>query len=374
MAEQVVNYKCPACQAPISFKPDAAKVVCEYCNTQFDVETIKKLFEEKEKIAALAKEKEDAKWQAAAESKEFSEEEVKNLRTFTCSACGAELVCDNNTMATECCYCGNPAMIPGRFSNMLKPNYIIPFKKTKDEAVAALKEFYNGKELLPDAFTQNNRIEDIQGMYVPFWLFDCSVEGNASYEATRSFTTKVGKTTTITTDYYNCFRAGSMDFTMVPVDGSVKMEDDFMESIEPFDYSEMVPFESTYMAGYLADKYDVEAEKAMARAEERMQGSVESILYHTVNGYACVDYAHESAMNRIGGSFSYAMVPVWILTTRFENNPYTFMMNGQTGKFIGRLPIDEAKRKSLYRKDFLIAFPVILGLILLGIYLLVEFG
>lgn len=369
MAEQVVNYQCPACQAPLSFKPDASKVVCEYCNNEFDVELIKKIFAEKEEVARKAHEKKEEAWKSKGKNEKFSEDEIAHMKTFSCSACGAELVCDENTMATECCYCGNPAMIPGRFSNMLKPDYIIPFKKTKQEAMDALKKFYEGKQLLPDLFTQQNRIEAIQGMYVPFWLFDSTVEGQAIYRASQSFSVTNGKTTTTTVDYYDCMREGSMNFEMIPVDGSVKMEDDFMESIEPFDYKDMVLFESAYMAGYLADKYDVDADTAIGRAEERMQESVERVLYDTVTGFDSVNPAHESAISRNNSVYFYAMAPVWILTTRFEDKPYTFMMNGQTGKFVGRLPIDNSKRKKLMLKDFLISFPIACILVVLIIYI-----
>ena len=373
MAEQVVNYQCPACQAPISFKPGVNKVVCEYCENEFDVETIKKIFANKEALAQKAHEQKEAKWQKEKDE-EFSEEEIAHMHSFSCSSCGAELVCDENTMATECCYCGNPTMIPGRFSKMLKPNYIIPFKKTKQEAMDALKKFYEGKQLLPDLFTQQNRIEAIQGMYVPFWLFDSTVEGQAIYEATESFSVTNGKTTTVTTDYYNCMREGTMKFEMVPVDGSVKMEDDFMESIEPFDYKDLVPFESVYMTGYLADKYDVDSDTAIARAEERMQESAEKVLYETVTGFDSVSPAHESAIVRKDSKFSYAMAPVWIVTTRFEDKPYTFMMNGQTGKFVGRLPIDNGKRKKLMWRDFFISFPVSCILVVIVLLIIALVG
>ncbi|MDO4179594.1 MAG: hypothetical protein Q4D21_10495 [Phascolarctobacterium sp.] len=373
MAEQVVNYKCPACMAPISFKPDTDKCVCEFCNTEFNVETIKNFFADKERVAAKTHDENEDKWKSKELSEEFSEEEIASMQTFTCSSCGAELVCDQNTMATECCYCGNPAMIPGRFSKMLKPKYIIPFKKTKNEAMEALKEFYKGKELLPDLFTQQNRIEAIQGMYVPFWLFNIDVEGQAIYKASESFATTSGKTTTTVTDYYECLREGTMSFEFVPVDGSVKMEDDFMESIEPFDYRDLVPFESAYMAGYLADKYDVDADTAVRRAKERMQDSVEKVLRGTVTGYDEVGETLGFAMLCKNAKSFYAMAPVWIVTTRFEDKPYTFMMNGQTGKFIGRLPIDVNKSKKLMYRDFAIGAVVVFLLIVLVGFLVNTF-
>lgn len=162
MADTSVSYKCPHCGAPIQFKPEAQTVTCDYCGTKFDVAVLEGLYAKKEQLAAEADAARQAKWQTEKAGNEWSDEEAARLKGYTCSSCGAEIVCDDNTMATECCYCGNPTLIPSRFSGMLRPDFIIPFKKTKDEAVAALKRFYRGHWLLPKAFTVNNRIEEDQ--------------------------------------------------------------------------------------------------------------------------------------------------------------------------------------------------------------------
>ncbi len=342
MADTSVSYKCPNCEGPLNFAPGAGSVTCEYCGSKFTVQELEALYGAKEQKAAEAAEKKDAKWNAAAAGGMWSEEEAAMLRAYTCSSCGAEIVCDENTMATECCYCGNPTMLPGRFSGMLKPDYVIPFKKTKEEAVAALKKFYEGKKVLPDAFTENNRVEQIQAMYVPFWLFSSELEAFAVFDAQNESAVTSGKETITTTDIYRCYRNGKMSFYHVPVDGSVKMDDTYMESIEPFDYSEMVPFSSAYMTGFLADKYDVDAQTATERADDRMQLSAAGCLEETVTGYSSVS-AKQCDVLKTSADVKYAMAPVWILTTRYENQPYTFMMNGQTGKFIGRLPVDKKK-------------------------------
>ena len=86
------------------------------------------------------------------------------------SSCGAELICDENTAATSCPYCGNPTVVPGQFSGQLRPDFIIPFKLSKEDAVKALKDHYKGKIFLPKSFTQENHVQEIQGIYVPFWM------------------------------------------------------------------------------------------------------------------------------------------------------------------------------------------------------------
>ena len=135
-------------------------------------------------------------------------------------------------------------MIPSRFDGMMKPDYVIPFKKTKKEAVAALKEFYKGKTLLPAAFTANNRVEDIQPMYVPFWLFHCDVDFNVRFRGTRTRRYADARNNYLETSYYAVNRGGTLAFDQVPVDGSSSIADDLMQSIEPFDIREAKPFQT----------------------------------------------------------------------------------------------------------------------------------
>jgi len=363
MAETTVSYKCPNCSAPLSFLPGHDKVSCEYCGNEFSVQTVKEMFAQEEARAVQARAEQESTWATDAAGGEWQADEAAALRSFTCSSCGAEIVADENTMATECCYCGNPTMIPQRFSGMMKPDYVIPFKKNKKEAVAALKKFYEGKILLPDAFVKNNRVESIQPMYVPFWLFDSDVSGSASYRAENVRTYETDDERITETDVYSCFRSGDMHFDRVPVDGSNKMDNVYMESVEPFNYRDMVAFEAGYLTGYLADKYDVDAADSVPRADERVRGSVSCTLQNTVTGYDSVT-EQELHVVKDKSEVSYALMPVWILTTRYENKPYTFMMNGQTGKIVGSLPYDRTKA---------ILYPAIVTLIALPIlYLLAD--
>ncbi len=342
MPETSVSYKCPNCGAPLSYLPGAAKVTCEYCGSELDIAAVEELFRDKQALAAKALEAKQAKWDTKNAGENWSDEESAALRALTCSSCGAELVCDENTMATECVYCGNPTMIPKRFDGQLKPDFLIPFKKTKQDAVAALKEFYKGHYLLPSNFTANNRVEAIQPMYVPFWLFDSKVEARADFKAQRIHVHQTAREVITETQVYSCQRAGTMTFQKIPADGSKKMDDTYMESIEPFDYSELVPFSAAYLTGYLADKYDVTAKECVPRADKRVEQSALEVLESTVNGFDG-HILEDSAVVKTEGKVCYAMVPVWILTTRYQDKPYTFMMNGQTGKVVGTLPYDATK-------------------------------
>lgn len=351
MADTSVSYTCPSCSAPLSFTPGKSKIVCEYCDCEFEVSVLDQLYEKKQEQAADAAAAKEAQWKTDEAGSEWSEEEAAMLKAYCCSSCGAEIVCDENTMATECCYCGNPTMLPSRFTGMLKPDYVIPFELTKKDAVEALKKFYEGKRLLPDNFTANNRIEDIQAMYVPFWLFNSAVTGHGLYDCTDVDVYSTRDERITTTRHYKCSRSGSMSFTNIPVDGSVKMDDAYMETIEPFDYSKMVPFSTAYLSGFLADKYDVDAEAAVERADKRVTSSVEGCLAQTI-AHDTVS-ADSVSIVKDEGDVSYALVPVWILSTKYEDKPYTFMMNGQTGRFAGSLPIDYGKLRNYTIMSFI---------------------
>lgn len=347
MADTSVSIQCPNCGAPLAFSPGKAKVVCEYCGTEFDVKAIEELYAKKEEMAAAAHRAKEARWDTAQAGSQWTEEEEKTLRALTCPTCGAQIVCDENTMATECVYCGNPTLVPSRFEGMLKPDFIIPFKKTKEEAVAALKEFYKGKFLLPKEFTAQNRLEAVQPMYVPFWLFDSRVKAEGLFRTENDMVYNTENAVITETSIYRCSRKGTMEFHRIPVDGSKKMDDTFMESIEPFDYSALVPFQSAYLTGFLADKYDVTAEDAAPRADRRMAKSAMMVLEDTVTGYMrCTP--EDEVFEKEEGSVSYAMAPVWILTTRYKEKSYTFLMNGQTGKVAGTLPYDRPKSYCIF--------------------------
>ena len=127
----------------------------------------------------------------------------------------------------------------------------------------------------------------------------------------------------------------------MPVDGSQKMEDELMESIEPFDIKDAVDFKTAYLAGYVADKYDIDAEGSILRANERVKQSAEDSFLKTVKGYTTV-FPDYSGIQLKNGIAKYALYPVWVLNTTWNNQKYTFAMNGQTGKFVGDLPVDSS--------------------------------
>lgn len=361
MPTQVTNYQCPACTGPLHYSAKSGKLACDYCGSSFAVAEIEALYARKEAEAAAAKQAADAKAEAAQAAKAEAAEaaaasggwdtsdlsrdwgaEADGLRVYSCPSCGAELICDQSTAATACPYCGNPAIVPGQFSGALRPDYILPFRLSKDDAVQALRAHYKGKPFLPRSFTSANHIEQIQGVYVPFWLFDGGAEGAASYRASNTNVFETGDYEITETRHYHVVRAGSLAFEKIPVDASSKMPDDHMDSIEPFDYAQLRPFSTAYLPGYLADKYDVTIDDSRDRADTRCRETLAQALRDTVTGYgACVTEREDIALRR--GKVHYALLPVWMLSTKWHGQDFLFAMNGQTGKLVGDLPTDRGR-------------------------------
>ena len=331
-----LNYKCPNCSAGLTFDSKSQKMKCEYCGRTYSLDELDKIAEQEEEV----KEVKGDHWEGF-EPEQWQSDEKSNMAVWSCPSCGAEILAEKTTGATVCPYCDNPMIMPEQFVDSYRPDYIIPFKLDKKAAKEGLMKHLTGKRLLPKIFKDQNHIDEIKGVYVPFWLFDTDVDAKVRYKATKIRTWSDSDYNYTQTSYYMVHRGGSVGFEYVPVDGSTKMADDLMESIEPFNCREAVDFQTAYLAGYLADKYDVTAEESIDRANERVKKSTEQAFAETVIGYDTV-VAENTSVQFHGGKAKYALYPVWLLNTTWNGNKYTFAMNGQTGKFVGNLPVDKA--------------------------------
>lgn len=329
------EYKCPCCGGEIVFDSTRQKMKCPFCGTEFEMETLASYDN-----VLKEDQPDDMRWEANF-VEGWQGDGASRLRSYACRSCGGEIACDENTAAASCPFCGNPVVLMWQFSGALKPDYVVPFQVDKKAATAALKEHYEGKRLLPKAFKSQNHIDGVKGVYVPFWLFDASADVNMRYKATRTRSWSDSKYNYTETRYFAVSRGGTVAFERVPVDGSSKMPDSLMESLEPFDFSKAVDFQTAYLSGFFADKYDVDAGQSAGRANERIRRSTEKAFDATVKGYSSVTKETGSIQLK-GGKVKYALFPVWILNTRWEGKNYLFAMNGENGKMVGDLPLDKA--------------------------------
>lgn len=328
------EFKCPCCDGAIEFDSNSQNMKCPYCDTEFEVATL--LSYQKD----LSGQTEDQMQWENAPGEQWQVDESSGLRVYVCQSCGGEIVGDEHMAATSCPFCDNPVVLKGQFVGDLKPDWVIPFKLDKQAAKAALKKHYVGKRLLPKVFKDENHLNEIKGIYVPFWLFDADADANIRYKATRVRSWSDSRYNYTETQHYHVSRQGSLGFRCVPVDGSTKMEDKLMESIEPFNMSEAVDFQTAYLAGYLADKYDVDSQQSIQRANQRIKESTERSFAATAVGYTTL-IPVSSGVSLRNTNAKYALFPVWLLNTSWNGKKYTFAMNGQTGKFVGDLPMDK---------------------------------
>ena len=399
MADKVTTYQCPACTGPLHFDGKTGILKCDYCGSTYTVEEVEKLFAAKNEAAAAAftdgagkdtgpeaggsqpaagsasgkNDQSAAAGSSAADSQSAAASsdpaasgwgnDAAKMRAYNCTSCGAELICDETTAATRCPYCGNNTIIPGQFAGTQKPDYVIPFQYEKKDAVNALKGYYRGKTLLPGAFRNENHLDEIKGVYVPFWLYSGHVDAAGRYNAQQDEVFRQGEYEVTRSKHYEVEREGTISFTRIPVDASTKMPDDLMDSIEPFDYKAITDFSLAYMPGYLANKYDVSSKECGKRAYERSRTTAQESLEGTVTGYTSVS-TRDHREKVVNEKTEYAVFPVWLLSTSWQGQNFLFAMNGQTGRMTGNLPVSKAKQ-ALW---FFVVF--VLCLLLFGSFLL----
>ena len=350
----VKEYKCPSCGGMLQFDSTLQKMRCPYCGTELEVSALEEYDSQLNDQTSN-----DMTWDNLS-GNAWEEQEAENMRTYICDSCGGEIMTDASTAASSCPFCGNPVVMMNQFSGDLKPDYVIPFKLDKEAAKTAYKNHLKGKLLLPKSFHDENHIDEIKGVYVPFWLFNADADAAYRYSGTKKAVWDDGQYIYTKTSYYSIYRKGSMEFLHVPVEGSSKMEDDLMESIEPFRFEDAIDFRTAYLSGYLADRYDISLEDSIERANNRIRRSVSDTLRSTVTGYQTLE-EEDGKVSLSNRSSSYALYPVWLLNTTWHDKRFTFAMNAQTGLFVGDLPTDNRKM-ILCMAGFSLAFMLIIFL------------
>lgn len=337
----VVTYKCPQCGAAMEFDGQSGQLHCDSCGAGMSVEEYKKRFGETAGADTDPEEDGPLGEDSYVRAREEEAQTVR-LQVYRCPSCGAELVTDEHTAAVICSFCGNPGLLADRMDGVRRPKAVLPFKITREQAVERFLKWTKHGLLTPSEFTSKNTLEKITGMYVPYWLYDYQVNVALRARATRSHTTRRGDTEYTYTDHYHVFRSVDSEFERVPADASERMEDKVMESLEPYDYQELKPFEMAYLSGYLAEKYNYTSDELQGRAKNRAREAAIGVARGTIGGYDTVSVTDQRVQIR-EKHVDYVMLPVWVLNYRYQGQNYAFTLNGQTGRMNGRLPISTGK-------------------------------
>lgn len=351
----VTHYKCPNCGADMEFDPGSGMLKCGSCRHEESIEKMAGMEnnpgdaevsydmdddDRKAEEASFEQDYEDTSYEDdPSHHHTFSDHEINE---YHCQNCGAVLITEPQTAATRCSFCGAGIVISDRLSGVYAPEYVIPFSITKEQAQEAFKKWCRKGLLTPKDFKVADRIKDITGLYVPFWLYDLNGKGEAVATCTKVRTYTRGDWIYTETRYYHVYRKVDLDYLKVPCDASKKMEDSMMDKLEPYSYSNLKDFNMPYLAGYIAEKYDFDDEQLLPRIKNRIYSYVESYLRSTVTGYTTVHFNKLDIHIRKKKS-DYALFPVWMVCYDYRKAEHTFAMNGQTGKIVGKPPISKGK-------------------------------
>jgi hypothetical protein len=233
-------------------------------------------------------------------------------------------------------------VLSDRLSGNLAPALVVPFSINKEQAQEAFKKWCRKGLLTPRDFMTADRIKNITGIYVPFWLYDMNGRGEAEATCTKVRTYEVGEWIYTETKYYHVYRKVDLNYSRIPCDASQKMEDGMMDKLEPYQYSNLKDFQMPYLAGYISEKYDFDDEQMLPRIKQRVSSYVENFIRSTISGYTTVNF-HRMDMNIRKKKADYTLMPVWMVCYDYKKAEHIFLMNGQTGKVVGRPPLSKAR-------------------------------
>ena len=328
---EAVQYKCPACGAGLKFNAEQQDFKCEYCDSVFKEEDF---FNKDETLENSSPETEEKR------------EELENALLYSCPSCGAQIVTDETTAATTCYYCSNPVVLSGRLSGELKPDYIIPFKIDKKSAIEKFKAFCGRKKFLPKNFLSDFRLEEIKGVYFPYWYVDCDANGSINATSRQVKSWIVGDIKYTETTVMGHFRQGNLKITDMP-EAALKSKDrDLMKYVCPFNGADFVPFSMSYLSGFFAEKRDVEKSEIYQQVEDKIKSySAEKLKNSIISTGVTVK---DSQINVGELKWRYNLLPVWVMNYKHGDKNYIYALNGQTGSVYGELPVCKKKLAGLF--------------------------
>lgn len=271
-----------------------------------------------------------------------SEEQIADRSLAQCVNCGAPLQLSEFTSACRCEHCGAYLILDERVSAPYEPRLILPFQVSKEMAVQYLDRELTHRLFAPSDFMSAKSLEKMEGIYVPFWLYDYDADYDFAGEGTKIRTWRSGNTEYTETSYFEVVRRMEADFERVPADASYIMADGVMDLMEPYDYQKMADFAPKYMSGFLSERYNQSADELAGRAEGKVREASENLLQASLAGYATVRPFHKN-LNLKKKNACYSLMPVWQYVYRYRDQTYLYHVNGQTGKVVGTTPVSRTK-------------------------------
>lgn len=339
-------YKCPNCGSGMEYDAQTHIFHCDYCRSDFTAEEL-----EERRIKAE---------QRQAEKEEASMDDSPDV--YSCPSCGAEIITDETTAATYCYYCHNPVVLSGKLSGEFKPDYIIPFKFDRQDAEKRFHRWIKNKRFLPNDFKNDSVLENLYGVYYPYWMTNCTVKGGYSATGRNIRVWITGELEYTETKVYEIKREGSIEFNNINSFAMTGERAKPAMAVQPFSDEGLEEFKMAYLSGFYAEKRNLE----YAEIEDEVNGRVNEYAKKIFENSVTESYQsiggktmHADVVN---SRQKYVLLPVWILTYNLRGKKYYFAMNGQTGKTVGRLPISIPRIVGAVLGIFLLLFLIVMGI------------
>lgn len=328
---KVRKFPCDACGADVRWEPGVAALKCPYCGKTTHLAPPQGGVAEKPVEAALRQPRELG-WGA-------------ERKVISCNRCGAHTTLEPHVAAGRCPFCGTSAVVEAPANaNVVRPEGLLPFRITKERAAQQFSQWLSGLWFRPSDLKSRSRMTALQGVYLPFWTFDAATYSEWTADAGYYYYVDVqveenGKTVT---RQERRIRWESADGTLekffddVPVPASRGIETDLSRAIEPFPTADLVPYEPSYLAGFLAEENAVDLGQALGSAKMRMQVEVDAACSGEVPGDTQQNLEVSTTFSAL--AYKNALLPIWIAAYDYNNKPYRYIVNGVTGKASGRAP------------------------------------
>lgn len=321
-------FKCKNCGGNILYNPEKHKMVCPYC-----------------------------------ESEETQEKgEASTYGANVCPNCGGGVPLEQYTSAMICPYCSTSLIVDEKVQDEYRPRRILPFQMGKEACKNLMKERFGKVLFAPTDFCAEARLDGIRGEYVPYWLYDYDTTASFIGEGTKVRVWRTGNIEHREVSYYSIRREMDGEYRMVPADASVRMPDDVMNLIEPYDYSRFVDFKPEYMSGFNSEVYNMPSAEIEDRAKAKVHKSVEGLIQNSYAGYSTTKTI-SMRINFQNADASYCLLPVWIYDYSYKDKKFPFYVNGQSGKIVGQVPISMSKAFA-YSGTLFVSLSAIIGMIL----------
>ncbi|MDD6504698.1 MAG: hypothetical protein PUF45_04610 [Lachnospiraceae bacterium] len=330
--------QCPSCGENLKFDIASQMMACEACHNQYDPYSF------------------DSKTSDGIEGKDFDENDYE-VTVFTCPQCGGEILSTDNAAAGFCSFCGASTILYTRISKEHRPNYIIPFKKTKEDCKRAYSSMMKKAIFAPKELKDPAKIDSFRGIYMPYWAFYMTQKGHVSLKGTKSHR----KGDYIYTDHFNLH--GDLDayYKGLSYDASSSFADSISQAIAPYDVKGMKAFTPAYLSGFYADTPDVGSFAYQPEAEQFAYDESIKKIRQTFSGYTIDSSTTPSSLHTKVENVDQAMFPVWFMSYRNKDRVAYATVNGQTGKVVSDLPVDI---KKYMLGSLLLAIPIFLLLCL----------